>query len=396
MGGAKSELMDEVFTIRLLARGELRRRPDHKTGGGGFRMKAILRRVTRHDSVRDRLAGVHAAQHLDHKQADHRPRPNTGRLCAGIAALVLSCAAGAYTTPVSGQELAPAAVVASNPGILATDPNFLVTNPGLLATAINQDDYWMDLGRQDCNLARARAFSDAKGSPYNATQRYEGARAWQSCIESSQTRTNALIASAANNPNAAQALLTTQLLLDDEKKKSDDEVEEKKGPADFLGWKFGAALGVSFGGESSVTDAEKAADGTLRAKKTETDLPRVILETHSYKVCEYLGGCKEGNFGIGPFIAAVVSPGNDSLLSFGLGVMFGWRDGLFGGASPTNSSTPADSQGFSIGVGALLDSNVKTLASGYEVGKPLPEGETEIKYQEETQWRFMLIVSRTF
>lgn len=150
----------------------------------------------------------------------------------------------------------------------------------------------------------------------------------------------------------------------------------------FLGVSFGVAFGFS-AGQERVTLADIAADGTIRATKQVKHSPRVVLEAHYYGWCNS-GDCKAAISGYGPFFAVVAD--NNSISSFGLGFMYGWRD----------NTTGSNSSGFSFGLGAVLDENVTQLADGFVVGQKPPAGETTPKYTTKSAWSPLLIFSRTF
>ena len=91
-----------------------------------------------------------------------------------------------------------------------------------------------------------------------------------------------------------------------------------------------------------------------------------------------------GRFGIGPFLG-IVAKDENLISAFGTGVMFGWKDPRRG-----------ENDGWSIGIGAVLDANVNALAEGFEDGEPLPAGETEIRFEEKSRWSALLFFTRTF
>lgn len=57
---------------------------------------------------------------------------------------------------------------------------------------------------------------------------------------------------------------------------------------------------------------------------------------------------------------------------------------------------PSDPDGFSIGIGAILDADVKDLADGFKENQPVPEGETIIRYKSESRWSALIFFTRTF
>ena len=84
----------------------------------------------------------------------------------------------------------------------------------------------------------------------------------------------------------------------------------------------------------------------------------------------------------GPFIAVAAS--EDNVLSgIGAGAMLGFKDA-------------GDSEGFAIAVGFMLDNDVRSLARGFTVDEPLPEGETEVRYIDKSELSYILFMTRTF
>lgn len=157
----------------------------------------------------------------------------------------------------------------------------------------------------------------------------------------------------------------------------------KEAEADFMGLRLGIGVGFSYAFDDVVSQASVDAGGRIVAETRQRQLPRVILESHYYGLCR-IASCNAGTFGIGPYVAIVAK--SDKLISaFSAGVMFGWRDPL-----------PERSQGLSVGIGAVLDDEVKSLASGFTVGQPLPAGETAVRYETKARWSGILFVTRTF
>jgi hypothetical protein len=81
----------------------------------------------------------------------------------------------------------------------------------------------------------------------------------------------------------------------------------------------------------------------------------------------------------------VATDQDDVLAGVGLGFMFGWR-------TPQNTN----GSGFSVGLGAILDANVKSLGDGFEENKPPPPGETSVRFEEKARWSALLFFTRTF
>lgn len=158
--------------------------------------------------------------------------------------------------------------------------------------------------------------------------------------------------------------------------------KDEQGKANFLGLSFGVGVGISYSEDDVISEAQLGPGNVIIATKDDTTLPRVILESHYYDWCNS-EACRAGTRGIGPYFGIVAK--SDKLISaFSAGVMFGWKD-----------TTRGDQQGFSIGIGALLDDDVKSLADGLEEGKPLPSGET-LRFEEKSRWSAILFFTRTF
>jgi len=72
------------------------------------------------------------------------------------------------------------------------------------------------------------------------------------------------------------------------------------------------------------------------------------------------------------------------LSGVGLGVMYGLK------------TAPSDTEGFSIGLGAVLDADVKGLGDGFKLKEAPPAGETSIRFITKSRWSMVLFVTRTF
>lgn len=229
----------------------------------------------------------------------------------------------------------------------------------------------------DCADAYDKVHGDPKDHP--ARDRYSAALELEACIENlragvvSQTRD-------IGDPDGVRA---ADIFLRTAAQNNASNKDAFSAQASFMGMAFGVGVGVSFSEDEIVSEAELSPDNLVVATKTESQLPRVVFESHYYGFC-HSGKCNAGVFGIGPYFA-IVAKSEKLISAFSAGVMFGWR-----------SSKPEASAGFSVGVGALLDSEVKSLASGFQAGKPLPEGETQIRFEEKSRWSALIFFTRTF
>ncbi len=207
-----------------------------------------------------------------------------------------------------------------------------------------------------------------------ARERYAAIRTYRDCVENARSQLIALEPGQAAVSSAMfQPLLTTL----------DEDEGAAKAEKDFMGLSFGVGIGASFSSGDRISAAEIGADGSVRATSDESQEPRVILESHYYGWCKS-EKCNAGERGFGPFFGIVAK--DDKLISaFALGGMIGWK-----------GDQEDKSDGFSIGFGAMLDSDVNSLADGFEKGQPLPPGETSISFETKSRWGAILFFTRTF
>ena len=122
-------------------------------------------------------------------------------------------------------------------------------------------------------------------------------------------------------------------------------------------------------------------DGVVRVTSSKENQPRVFLESHKYFWCNDNG--KDGTRGCGPFVA-VAAKDDDVLGGVAIGFMYGRKTEI------------TSSEGFSVGIGAVLDADVNDLASGFVANQPPPGGETEVRLESKSRWSAVLFVTRTF
>jgi hypothetical protein len=149
---------------------------------------------------------------------------------------------------------------------------------------------------------------------------------------------------------------------------------------EFQGLKWGVGFGFAISSGDLITEAA-VVDGVVRATKDESERAIAILEGHNYlKACQGDGAKR----GCGPYLG-VIADSNDVLAGVSLGFMFGWK-----------SEQDPSSQGFSIGLGALLQNDIKDLADGFSENEPLPPGESDVRFVEKGRWSAVLFATRTF
>ena len=169
-----------------------------------------------------------------------------------------------------------------------------------------------------------------------------------------------------------------------------DPLEKNTVPRDPNGdtldpWKkMGFGIGIGFvadvSGRDRVASAELTGDPMnpiVRVTDEENETPRLIFEIHNFKYKLK----KDGNWVHGPYFA--VQAGEKEIIE---AVSLGWMFGL---------PYLDQSRSFNIGIGISADPNAQTLGDGIKANKPLPAGETEIRFKEETQFGLMIIFSTT-
>jgi hypothetical protein len=167
-------------------------------------------------------------------------------------------------------------------------------------------------------------------------------------------------------------------------------------------FKKGAGLGISvvIGDNDDVIDDATVVDGKVVVTRRSRDQARAALEVHQLftanpltangrkAIREQIERCAQDTIncplvGIGPF-AAIQTGDSDSISSVGLGFMVGVR------------SDPRQDSSFNVGLGMVFDNSVKRLASGFVEGQPLPAGQTQVQFTENSSRRLMLTLSFAF
>lgn len=191
---------------------------------------------------------------------------------------------------------------------------------------------------------------------------------------------------AAQSDGVASFLKEGKPLIVDQSFKSllaEAEAEERnvKSQVDFMGLSWGLGFGYSFATSGKRIDAASIVNGVVRAESSNKDQPRAILEFHKYFWCNK--GRTIGTRGCGPFVG-VAATQDDVLSGVAMGLMYGMK------------IRESDPDGFSIGVGAILDDDVKDLGSGFKNGEAPPAGETAVRFRSKARWSGLVFVTRTF
>jgi hypothetical protein len=186
---------------------------------------------------------------------------------------------------------------------------------------------------------------------------------------------------------------------------------------DFLGLKWGLGIGV-IGGVGGSTAVEKASlVGTEKVVRVDEEgdmRPQMFLEMHvflgggrgkvkgwreyeqkkaQYKMAQANG--EQGQTppkaqeysaplrGVGPFIA-LQGGDKDVINALAVGVMWGFR------------RDPEKSNSVNVGIGISFDPSVQVLGDGVKEGKPLPAGESAVRFKKEGQFGWAVMASFTF
>jgi hypothetical protein len=181
----------------------------------------------------------------------------------------------------------------------------------------------------------------------------------------------------------AAAALTLQ--VDNKQKDATDATNTATSQSNFLGLNWGLGVGYAFGqGPRRVTAS--VVNNVVRVSSDVTDGPRVFLEAHYFP--EWWTS-HAGNFGWGPFATAEAgttgSTSSNAITGFGLGLMAGFK------VPGTTTSS-----GFNVGVGYLWEGSVQTLGDGIVANQPLPTGETQVRYKNQSVGAIAVLFSWKF
>lgn len=153
----------------------------------------------------------------------------------------------------------------------------------------------------------------------------------------------------------------------------------------FGGIEFGVGISLTadIGSQDRVVKGS-VVNGIVRADQTDNSKARIMLESHYFFTPEKrVFGLEPNMWGVGPFVA--LRPGSDDIIdAIAFGGMIGFRR-----AEDSTSS-------FNIGIGLVIDPNVQILGEGITLNKPLPDGETDIRFRQTSQKGVLGMVSFSF
>ena len=157
---------------------------------------------------------------------------------------------------------------------------------------------------------------------------------------------------------------------------------------DFAGLSFGVGISATFDtGSTDRINSATIVDGIVRVEDEQNRVARIMLESHYFFLPDSnllnFSSVPPGSWGWGPFVA--LQPGTDEIIeAIGLGLMLGFR---------REASSP---QSWNIGLGYVVDPNVKVLGDGFRANREPPGNETIVRFQEKSQQGVVLLFSFSF
>ncbi len=158
---------------------------------------------------------------------------------------------------------------------------------------------------------------------------------------------------------------------------------------DFLGLRFGVGLSLTVDlGQQDRVESASVINGIVRVENENNAVARVMLESHYFfkPSRRFLWGVNPDGWGHGPFVA--LQPGTNEIIeAVALGWMWGFKRG---------NSADETTDSWNIGIGVVVDPNVQVFGDGLQPNQPLPAGETQIRYKEESQYGVLILTSFSF
>jgi hypothetical protein len=162
------------------------------------------------------------------------------------------------------------------------------------------------------------------------------------------------------------------------------------GTRDFAGLRFGIGISLTVDlGQDDRVESASVVNGIVRVENENNAVARIMLESHYFfkpASKSFLQMVEAGNWGHGPFVA--LQPGTDEIIE---AVALGWMVGFKRAGAPSNATNS-----WNIGIGLVVDPNVQVLGEGLEPNQPLPPGETQVRYKEESQVGILILTSFSF
>ena len=163
-----------------------------------------------------------------------------------------------------------------------------------------------------------------------------------------------------------------------------ERMQEEAAQKQFLGLNLGIGLSLAVDLQGDRVDDASVDGGKVGVSKKNSGQPRVLLESHYFfEPAKDHRNLKKERWGYGPFVA-IQGSDDEVIEAFGLGWMVGFKR-----KGPQEES-------FNLGLGLIFDPSVKVLGDSIHEGRPLPTGETDVQFKEESRVSAVLSVSFSF
>jgi len=163
----------------------------------------------------------------------------------------------------------------------------------------------------------------------------------------------------------------------------------------------GIALSENIQNRNRVTSAS-VVSGVVRVSQVADAAAGLVLESHYFFVPTKplpIFGVPAYDWGHGPFVAIVAdTSGSNSVISaYALGWMVGLRQPTWDLSDIKNPKvTYSSTASWNFGVGLRIDPSVQVLGDGIVANRPLPAGETAVRFKNVAGYGVMLISSFSF
>lgn len=159
--------------------------------------------------------------------------------------------------------------------------------------------------------------------------------------------------------------------------KEDSDIKE------FGGFRFGVGISM-IGMDDDNIENVTIENETIRVNETTRKRGALMLEAHEY-IYETDWKWTGGRVGVGPFLAITITDeeGADPFSSYGGGIMMGWKQ-------------PDSKNSWNIGLGAFVNTDHKTLRSGFTNGMTTTETDPSKLLETSDQTGWMLMFSTTW
>lgn len=145
-------------------------------------------------------------------------------------------------------------------------------------------------------------------------------------------------------------------------------------------WGVGLAVSTKLGRRGDAIEEAQLVNGVIRVSSERDVVPRLMLERHWYFKTEWTD--KNPHFRQGIFVGASLLGDKKLMDAVSLGWLVAFRPNT------------GDKVTHNLGIGLSVEPYSRVLGDGLEANKPLPTGETAIRYKEKN--RMAVVVFYTF